>query len=83
MQTAIDKFVEQWRIGGPHRAFGVFDSSTRSADRFIETNLELLGNPVEVNLFQLFGLAAEGALACLLPGIRASQIDPRVALNTE
>jgi len=29
----------------------------------------------------LFGLI--GALACLLPGVRASQLDPRVALNSE
>ena len=28
-------------------------------------------------------LASAGALACLLPGIRASRLDPRVALNTE
>jgi putative ABC transport system permease protein len=28
-------------------------------------------------------LAAIGVLACLLPGIRASQIDPWVALNSE
>jgi putative ABC transport system permease protein len=28
-------------------------------------------------------LGAIGVLACLLPGIRASQIDPRAALNTE
>lgn len=27
--------------------------------------------------------AAVGALACLLPAVRASQLDPRVALNTE
>jgi len=24
-----------------------------------------------------------GVLACLLPGVRASQLDPRAALNTE
>jgi predicted permease len=30
-----------------------------------------------------FLLGAVGVLACLLPGIRASQLDPRVALNTE
>jgi ABC-type antimicrobial peptide transport system permease subunit len=28
-------------------------------------------------------LALIGVLACLLPGIRASQLDPRAALNTE
>jgi putative ABC transport system permease protein len=31
----------------------------------------------------VFLLAAIGVLACLLPGIRASRLDPRVALNTE
>jgi putative ABC transport system permease protein len=30
-----------------------------------------------------FLLGAIGALACMLPGIRASQLDPRTALNTE
>ncbi len=31
----------------------------------------------------VFLLAATGVLACLLPGIRASRMDPRVALNME
>ena len=30
-----------------------------------------------------FLLGATGVLACRLPGIRASQLDPRVALNTD
>ncbi|MGA7630135.1 MAG: ABC transporter permease [Terriglobales bacterium] len=36
-----------------------------------------------VFLSAVFLLAAIGVLACLLPGIRVSRIDPRVALNTE
>jgi ABC-type lipoprotein release transport system permease subunit len=28
-------------------------------------------------------LALIGILACLLPGVRAAQLDPRAALNTE
>jgi putative ABC transport system permease protein len=41
--------------------------------------------PLDPGIFLLavFLLAAIGVLACVLPGIRASQIDPRVALNME
>jgi putative ABC transport system permease protein len=41
--------------------------------------------PLDPGIFlsAVFLLGAIGVLACLLPGIRASQIDPRVALNTE
>jgi len=50
VQTAIDKFEEQWRTGGPRRAFGVFDCSNDQLIGFVEANLELLGNPAEVNV---------------------------------
>jgi len=50
VQTAIDKFEEQWRSGGPRRAFGVFDCSKDQLIGFVEANLELLGNPAEVNV---------------------------------
>ena len=41
--------------------------------------------PLDPGIFisAVFLLAAIGGLACLLPGIRASQIDPWVALNSE
>jgi len=41
--------------------------------------------PVEPEIFlsAVFLLGAIGLFACLLPGIRASQLDPRTALNTE
>jgi len=41
--------------------------------------------PLDPGIFfsAVFLLGAIGVLACLLPGIRASQLDPRVALNTE
>jgi putative ABC transport system permease protein len=41
--------------------------------------------PLDPGIFlsAVFLLAAIGVLACLLPGIRASQIDPRAALNSE
>src|SRR5215470_15590 len=41
--------------------------------------------PVDPGIFfsAVLLLGAIGVLACLLPGIRASQLDPRVALNTE
>src|SRR3981081_3255411 len=47
VETAIDKFEEQWRTDGPRRAFGVFDCSN---DHLIGFVLELLGNPAEVNV---------------------------------
>jgi RimJ/RimL family protein N-acetyltransferase len=50
VQSAIDKFEEQWRTGGPRRAFGVFDCSSDQLIGFVEANLELLGNPAEVNV---------------------------------
>jgi len=50
VQTAIDKFEEQWRTLGPRRAFGVFDCSNDQLIGFVEANLELLGNPAEVNV---------------------------------
>ncbi len=50
VQTAIDKFEEQWRSGGPRRAFGVFHCSNDQLIGFVEANLELLGNPAEVNV---------------------------------
>jgi len=50
VKAAIDKFEEHWRIGGPCRAFGVFDCSNDQLIGFAEANLELLGNPAEVNV---------------------------------
>lgn len=50
VQTAIAKFEEQWRTGGPRRAFGVFDCSNGQLIGFVEANLELLGNSAEVNV---------------------------------
>ena len=50
VQTAIDKFEEQWQTGGPRRAFGVFDCSNHQLIGFVEANLERLGNPAEVNV---------------------------------
>jgi predicted permease len=37
----------------------------------------------EIFFFAIFLMAAIGVLACLLPGIRASRLDPRTALNSE
>src|SRR5215472_8402610 len=50
VQTTIDKFEEQWRTGGPRRAFGVFDCGSDQLIGFVEANLELLGNPADVNV---------------------------------
>ena len=50
VKAAIDKFAEQWRTGGPCRAFGVFDCSNDQLIGFVEANLELLGSPAEVNV---------------------------------
>jgi RimJ/RimL family protein N-acetyltransferase len=55
VRTAIDNFAEQWRTGGPRRAFGVFACTNDQTINdqligFAEANLELLGNPEEVNV---------------------------------
>jgi len=50
VQTAIDKFEEQWRTGGPRRAFGVFACRNGQLIGFVEADLELLGNPEEANV---------------------------------
>jgi putative ABC transport system permease protein len=54
--------------------------ATRALSQFLfETT------PLDPGIFlsAVFLFAAVGVLACLLPGIRVSRIDPRVALNTE
>ncbi|MBV9181205.1 MAG: GNAT family N-acetyltransferase [Acidobacteria bacterium] len=50
VRTAIDKFAEQWRTGGPRRALGVFDCSNDRLIGFVEANLELPGDSAEVNV---------------------------------
>ncbi len=74
VQTAIDKFEEQWRTGGPRRAFGVFDCSNDQLIGFVEANLELLGNPAEVNVsYGISPLARTGTRrACHRPRGRIS-----------
>lgn len=52
--ATVQKFIqdcqEHWRAGGPRRAFGVFDCSTRQLIGFVEATLALLPNPGEVNI---------------------------------
>ena len=50
VQAAIDRFEEQWSLGGPRRAFGVFDCGSDQLIGFVEVNLELLGDPAEINV---------------------------------
>ena len=50
VEAAIDRFEEQWRTGGPRRAFGVFDCGADQLIGFVEANLELLGDPAEINV---------------------------------
>ena len=50
VQTAIASFEEQWHSAGPRRAFGVFACGDSQLIGFVEANLELLGNPAEVNV---------------------------------
>jgi RimJ/RimL family protein N-acetyltransferase len=57
VQAAIANFEEQWRTQGPRRAFGVFDCESDQLIGSIEANLELLGNPAEVNVS--YGIFAE------------------------
>ena len=61
VQSAIDKFEEQWRTGGPRRAFGVFDCGNDQLIGFVEANLELLGNPAgAMSPMELFSMAGAG-----------------------
>jgi RimJ/RimL family protein N-acetyltransferase len=41
---------ENWRVGGPRRAFGVFDCVTNRLIGFIEVNLARLVEPGQVNV---------------------------------
>ena len=50
VRTAIDRFEEQWYTGGARRALGVFACSNDQLIGFVEANLDLLGNPEEVNV---------------------------------
>lgn len=64
VQTAIDNFEEQWRHNGPRRAFGVFDGTNDQLIGFVEANLELLGNPEEINVsYGIFATWRGGGLA--------------------
>jgi RimJ/RimL family protein N-acetyltransferase len=50
----VEKFIEDsqenWRTGGPRRAFGVFDCVNNRLVGFMEVNLALLNEPGQVNI---------------------------------
>jgi RimJ/RimL family protein N-acetyltransferase len=52
--ATVEAFIrnnqESWRIGGPRRAFGVFDCVTNRLIGFIEVNLARLVKPGQVNV---------------------------------
>ena len=50
VETAIQNWQENWRTGGPRRAFGVFDCVTNRLVGFIEVNLARLVEPGQVNV---------------------------------
>jgi len=50
VETAIQNWHENWRTGGPRRAFGVFDCVTNRLVGFIEVNLARLVEPGQVNV---------------------------------
>ena len=57
VENAIRHFEEQWRTGGPRRAFGVFDCGNNQLIGFVEANLELPGNPGQINVsYGIFSL---------------------------
>jgi len=50
VEKAILNWQENWRNGGPRRAFGVFDCVTNQLVGFIEVNLARLVEPGQVNV---------------------------------
>jgi RimJ/RimL family protein N-acetyltransferase len=50
VETFIRNNQENWRSGGPRRAFGVFDCASNRLIGFIEVNLARLVNPGQVNV---------------------------------
>src|SRR5215472_3945598 len=46
----IQNCQENWRNGGPRRAFGVFDCATTRLVGFVEANLAFLRDPNQVNV---------------------------------
>src|SRR5216684_8018801 len=50
VETAIQNWQENWRTGGPRRAFGVFDCVTNRLVGFIEVNLARIVEPGQVNV---------------------------------
>jgi RimJ/RimL family protein N-acetyltransferase len=50
VEAFIQNSQENWRNGGPRRAFGVFDSDTNRLVGFIEVNLARLVEPGQVNV---------------------------------
>lgn len=50
VEAFIRNSQENWRSGGPRRAFGVFDCVTNRLVGFIEVNLARLVEPGQVNV---------------------------------
>jgi RimJ/RimL family protein N-acetyltransferase len=50
VQNYIANCQENWRSGGPRRAFGVFDCETRRLIGSIDANLALIFKPGQVNV---------------------------------
>ena len=52
--TTVEAFIrnnqESWRVGGPRRAFGIFDCASNRLSGFIEVNLARLAGPNHVNV---------------------------------
>jgi RimJ/RimL family protein N-acetyltransferase len=56
VEAFIRNSQENWRSGGPRRAFGVFDCVTNRLVGFIEVNLTLLVEPGQVSVsYGVFG----------------------------
>jgi RimJ/RimL family protein N-acetyltransferase len=53
-RASVEAFIrnnqESWRVGGPRRAFGIFDCASNRLAGFIEVNLARLAGPNQVNV---------------------------------
>jgi len=83
--ASVEAFIrnnqESWRVGGPRRAFGIFDCASNRLAGFIEVNVARLAGPGQVNIsYGVFRQWRRQGLALraidLMPNICEQQLKP-------